>query len=108
MKFLALALILLAQPASAHRLVIYAFAETGEIVIESKFSTGRVPQAGSVSVTDPDGAVLAEFPLDGDGETRAPIPEGSARGVQVNVTTSEGHDDYWILTPADLGREDGN
>ncbi|NNU79204.1 hypothetical protein HMH01_02020 [Halovulum dunhuangense] len=93
----------LALPATAHRLVVYAHVEGGEIVVEAKFSNGNPAKLGEIRVIDAAAAELAVLPLDDDGETRFAIPAGAGQGVTVEVRTDEGHDDYWILSPADLG-----
>lgn len=99
-----LAVLLTAAPALAHRLVIYAYAEAGEVVVESTFSNGAPAGNGSITVKDGAGAVLAEMPLADTGETRFPVPEGGAEGIAVEVVTDAGHEDYWILTPEDLSQ----
>ena len=93
-----------AAPALAHRLVIYAYAEAGEVVVESNFSNGSPAGAGSITVKGGDGAVLAEMPLSETGVTRFAVPEGGAEGIAVEVLTDAGHEDYWILTPEDLAQ----
>jgi nickel transport protein len=92
-----------AAPALAHRLVVYAYAEGGEIVVEAKFSSGALAKAGEIRVLDAQNARLVTVPLEADGETRLPLPEGAAQGVTVEVETDKGHQNYWVLTPADLG-----
>ena len=99
-----LAALLAAAPAFAHRLVIYAYAEAGEVVVESEFSNGAPAGNGSIVVTDGDGAVLTEMPLSETGVTRFAVPEGGDDGIAVEVVTDAGHEDYWILTPEDLSR----
>ncbi len=99
-----IAALIWAAPAFAHRLVIYAYVEDDMVVLESNFSSGAVAGAGTVTVKDGEGAVLAEMPLSETGETRFGIPEGGEGGIALEVLTDAGHDDYWILTPEDLGQ----
>lgn len=103
-----LAALLLAAPAFAHRLVIYAYAEAGQVVVESKFSNDRPAVNGSIEVRDAAETVLMTLPIDQSGVTRFAIPEGAADGLTVEVRTDEGHDDYWVLTPDDLGMKPSN
>lgn len=93
----------LATPALAHRLVIFAYAEAGDIVVEAKFSSGALARAGEIRVLDAANVELLRVPMDSDGETRLPLPDGAEAGVTVEVITNKGHDDYWVLTPIDLG-----
>lgn len=97
--------LLLASPALAHRLVIYAYAEAGEVVVETKFDSGRPAKEGTMILRDAAEAELSRHPLEEDGELRVPIPNEGTDGLIVEVITGGGHSDYWILTPADLGLE---
>lgn len=109
MKRLLLALVVMgatAMPALAHRLVVFASydAETRQIVVETKFSNGNPAQRGEVRLMDATAVLLGSYPLAEGGITRIDLPaEGTEAGVSVEVFTDEGHDDYWVLTPADLG-----
>lgn len=98
----AAALASIAGPAAAHRLVIYAYAAAGEIVVEANFDNGNPAKAGEIRVQGADGTLLVTVPLDASGETRLPVPDAGSEGVTVEVETDAGHTDYWILTPADL------
>jgi nickel transport protein len=96
----------LTAPALAHRVVVFASVEAdgagGEVVVEAKFSTGRVPALGEVQVRDAAGALLATYPLE-DGGARFPLDRAAAAGgLEITVTTGDDHEGYWLLTPADL------
>ncbi|QHQ36406.1 hypothetical protein [Algicella marina] len=99
---LIVSLMLAATPTLAHRLVIYAYAAGGEVIVEARFSNQKPAQTGSVTVAAEDETVLAEAELDPSGETRIPISDSFAPGVIVTVKTGEGHEDYWVLTPDDI------
>ncbi len=103
LRTLTLLLALTALPAQAHRLVIYAYAEGSEVVVEAKFSNGNPAKLGEIRLLDQASTVLLTAPLDADGETRLPLPQAAAKGLVVEVETDQGHQDYWLLTPADLG-----
>ena len=97
----------LAGPAAAHRVNVFASvqeAEAGEVVVvEAKFSTGRIPALGEVRVEDADGVLLTTVPLE-DGIARIPLDRAAAAGgLSITVTTDDDHEGYWLLTPADLG-----
>ena len=96
----------LAGPAMAHRVNVFASVQDGkageEVVVEAKFSTGRIPALGEVRVEDAGGAVLATYPLE-DGAARFPLDrESAAGGLSITVRTDDDHEGYWLLTPADL------
>lgn len=99
---LALALLASALPAAAHRLIVFAFAEAGEIVVEAKFSNDAPAQMGALIVGGETGEELTRLPLDPSGTTRLPITPDFAKGVVLTIETEGGHSDYWILTPQDL------
>ncbi|GIT93205.1 hypothetical protein JANAI62_36510 [Jannaschia pagri] len=97
----------LGGPALAHRVTVFASvqaAEAGEVVVvEAKFSTGRVPTQGDVLVEDASGTLLATYPLE-DGVARFPLDRTvAAGGLSITVKTDDDHEGYWLLTPADLG-----
>lgn len=103
MKRLALALILWAGAAIAHQLTVFAFVDAGEVVVEARFSSGRIPVEGTVRVMDAAETLVLETPLAEDGTARFPLdPETAAEGLMIVVITSEGHENYWILTPQDI------
>ena len=96
-----------AGPAWAHRVNVFASVEDGaageEVVVEAKFSTGRIPALGEVVVEDAEGTVLATLPL-AEGAARFPLDrEAAAGGLSITVRTDDDHEGYWLLTPADLG-----
>ena len=101
---LAIATMISVAPATAHRLIIYAYAEAGDVVVESKFSNGRPAVAGEITIADAEGAELLSVPMAPTGTTRIPLPKDGSDGITVTVTTDQGHSDYWVLTPADLGK----
>jgi nickel transport protein len=92
----------------AHQLTVFAFVEDGDVVIEAKFSNGRVPVEGVVRVLDAGGAPLATLALGPGGTARFAFdPATGAGGLTIEVETGEGHEDYWILTPEDIARGSG-
>ncbi|MEM9228071.1 MAG: hypothetical protein AAGB10_00540 [Pseudomonadota bacterium] len=108
MKRIAVCLALLsAVPALAHQLVVYAYADAGEVVVEARFSNGNPAKQGEIRLLNAEALVLVKAPLEDDGETRLAVPDGADGGLTVEVETDAGHSDYWILTPSDLGLEAG-
>ncbi len=103
---LALGLALAAGSAAAHRLMVFASVQDGTVVVETKFSNGRLPAAGTVVVYDGENRELRRMPLGADGMVRFPA-EGGETGLRIEVETGEGHDEYWILTPEDIAAGGG-
>lgn len=94
--------------AVAHRLNVFAYVEAGEVIVESRFSNGNTPQIGEMRVLDAQNTLVLTLPLAEDGTARFPLdPAHSEAGLLIEVSTSEGHDNYWILTPDDIARGSG-
>lgn len=96
-------LLAMTTAAMAHGLNVFAFVEGDQLVVEPKFSSGRVPVAGEVRVLDGNEALLLTHTIEDDSEIRLPL-EGldTSTGLVIEVDTDEGHSDYWVLTPEDI------
>ena len=96
-------------PAAAHRLNVFAFIDGGDVVVEAKFSTGKRPVSGDVRVLDGNEALLVTMELGNNGTVRFPLSSvHHVGGLVIEISTGEGHDDYWILTPEDIARQAEN
>ena len=104
---LAAGLSLLTATASAHQLMVFAAVEGQEVVVETKFSNGKVPKTGTVTVYDGTDKVVGTHALSPDGTARFPLQHAES-GLRIEVTTGEGHDNYWVLTPDDIAKAAGN
>lgn len=102
----ALAALLLADPADAHGLRVFAWVDGAEVVVESRFSTGARPHAAQVRVLDADGAEIRVLTAGPDGVARFPL-DGAEGGLTLEVHVGDGHDGYWTLTPQDVARGNG-
>lgn len=91
----------------AHGLVVFAAVESDEVVVEAKFANGRPALAGEVRVLDGEGRELKRLELASQGPTRFPIGPEAAGGLVIEVFASDGHENYWILTPEDVARARG-
>lgn len=102
---IAIAMMGWASASMAHQLVVFAFVQDETVIVETKFSTGKIPLSGDVRVLDGENTLLLTVPLEKDGTARFPLdPEVSGDGLLIEVETGEGHDNYWILTPDDIAR----
>jgi nickel transport protein len=87
----------------AHQLTVFASVQDGEVVVESRFSNGNAPRLGEVRVLDGNNQALMTLPLQEDGTARFPLDRAAAgAGLLIEVTTGQGHSNYWILTPEDI------
>lgn len=104
-----LAVVALATTAQAHQLNVFAFVEDGTVVVETRFSNGNHPVSGTVRILNEKQETLLTLSLETDGTVRFPLDRAAAAsGLTIEVRTSEGHDDYWILTPEDIARGSGD
>ncbi len=104
---LATGLSLLTAAASAHQLMVFAAVEGQEVVVETKFSNGKVPKTGTVTVYDGEDKVVGTHALSPNGTARFPL-EHADSGLRIEVSTGEGHDNYWVLTPDDIAKASSN
>ncbi len=94
-----------ASAAFAHQLNVFASTDCEVVLIEAKFSTGRIPVMGEVRVLDGENTLLLNLELGEDGTVSIPLAELDATsGLLIEVDTGN-HDDYWILTPEDITRK---
>lgn len=101
---LLLAGLAVAAPAAAHRLNVFARVAGEEVVVEAKFSNGNPVKGGDVAVYDGAEALLLTVKTDDLGIARFPL-QGEATGLRIEMDAGDGHEDYWILTPADIAAQ---
>jgi nickel transport protein len=106
MRALLIAALLLAGPALAHRLNVFAWVDGDAVVVEAKFASGARPKVAEVRVFDAQDRLIRTMGVDANGAARFPL-EGATQGLRIEVDAGEGHEDYWILTPDDIARQTG-
>lgn len=107
-RALVFALCVAALPAAAHDLRVFASVAGETVTVESTFSSGRVPKGGEIRVLDANNVLLMTLAVGADGKTEFTLPEGVAEtGLMIEVDVSEGHSDYWMLTPDDIAYGQG-
>ena len=93
-------LLVLQISAAAHRMDLYVFVDGAVIYGETRYVPSGAPNAGHVRVRTPDGALLAEFPLESDGSFQYQTP---VRGdLNIQVDTPDAHRATYVLTEAEL------
>ena len=105
-RFLATVTLLLASVigASAHQLIVFASVDCEAVLVEAKFTSGRVAQKGDVRVLDGQNALLTTLQLESDGTVSVPLDSvDHSQGLLIEVDTN-GHENYWIVTPEDIAR----
>lgn len=108
---LLLCLAILPTGAHAHKVIVFAFVEGGEIVTESGFPGGRPCKGCGVTVQDLDsGAVLLEGVSGDDGICRFPLTEAvsaAEQGLEIILDAGEGHRATWKLAPGEYRKAEG-
>jgi nickel transport protein len=91
--FLAGTALLLATPASAHKVTVFAWIENDTLHTESKFGGGRPVVHGKIEVYDPQERRLLEGTTDDQGRLSFPVPQRSDLKVVMNA--GMGHTNHW-------------
>ncbi len=104
-------LVLLPVAAQAHKVLVFAYVEGGEIVTESGFPGGRPCKACTVTVRDAgSGTVLLEGVSGDDGIWRFPLTEAATaaeQGLEIILDAGEGHRATWKLAPEEYRKAGG-
>ena len=109
-RAIALAVLVAAAPmaATAHKLVVCASTDCEVVLVEAKFSSGKVAQRGEVRILDGDNTLLTTLELSTDGTAQVPLDSLDISGGLLIEVDTGGHDNYWILTPVDIARKCGS
>lgn len=98
---LACCLTLLPLAAQAHKVNVFAYAESGKIFIEGYFPDGKPVESGKIEVLDSQGRKLAEGVTDKEGKLSLPIPKREDLTIVLNA--SMGHKNTFTLKKEELG-----
>jgi nickel transport protein len=101
MVLVVLVSILVALPAYAHKVNIFAYVEDGKIHTESYFPDGKPVEDGTIEVLDSQNQKLAEGVTDKQGKCVLPIPKKDDLTIVINA--SMGHKNSYILKKDELG-----
>ncbi|MEI6560161.1 MAG: energy-coupling factor ABC transporter permease [Rhodospirillaceae bacterium] len=89
-----------ATPAEAHKLKVFATAEGASVTGRAYFSSGDRARQGEVTVTTPDGGLVARLPLGDDGGFR--FEAGQRADLRIRVDGGDGHVALYTLPAAEL------
>lgn len=96
------AILILASPALAHKVGVFAYVEDGRIKGEGYFAGGDKAVNCAVEVLDASGRTLASAQTDAQGGFSLPLP-AAAPPLTIVVQAGQGHRGDYTLTAADLG-----
>ena len=99
LAFIALVFFLVsAAPALAHKVVVFAYAEQGQIFVESGFGSKRPCKQSRVVVFRADaGDLVHEGQTNDQGKYQFDIPSGLDQALRVRVEAGPGHAGEWLL-----------
>lgn len=88
------------EPADAHRVILFAWAESDTVYVESKFNSGKKVKAGKIIVTDPQGTELVKGTTNEKGEFSFKVPQKT--DLKIVLVAGEGHRAEWTLPLAEI------
>lgn len=104
--FLFLSLFLIASPAWAHRVNIFALVEGNEILVECGFNRSQKVKGGQIEVFNAaSGERLLSGTTDAQGQFRFPIPPQALKAGQdlrIHINAGEGHQNDWTVAAAEF------
>jgi nickel transport protein len=104
---LLLLLTVLAAPAQAHRVNVFAWVEGGTVYGEAAFSGGKPAVNSLVAVLDAaTGEELLSLSTDAEGKFSFPVPKAAKeRGsdLKIALQAGMGHADMWVVKAAEFG-----
>lgn len=96
-----LVFLLLAVPAMAHKVNIFAYVENNIVYTESYFPDGRKVESGTIEVLNGAGTKLLEGKTDQEGLFSFPLP-AIKEDLTIVVNASMGHKNSYLLKKADM------
>jgi nickel transport protein len=92
---------LFAEPAFAHKVNVFAYAEGGKIYIESYFPDGKSVEGGRIEILDSQNQKVAEGVTDKEGKCVLPVPKKD--DLTIVIDASMGHKNSFLLKKSELG-----
>lgn len=109
-RTLALAALLLlcaAAPALAHKVTLFAYVESGQVVVDAFYSRSNKVRSGKILVADAaTGEKYLEVVTDEAGAARFPIPEkalAARRDLKLTLAAGEGHRNETLVRAGEFG-----
>ena len=94
-------LLLIAVPAMAHKVNIFAYVEKGTVYTESYFPDGKAVEEGIIEVFDGAGKKLLEGKSDKEGHFSFPLP-GKKEDLTIVLNASMGHKNSFVLKKTEM------
>ncbi len=94
-------LLLVAVPAMAHKVIIFAYVDNGAVHTESYFPDGKMVEEGTIEVLDNAGKKLLEGKCDKAGLFSFALP-AKKEDLTIVINTSMGHKNSFVLKKTEM------
>lgn len=104
-KHMALAvifLILFPLAAQAHRVIVFAWVEEGQIHVKGSFGKDRPAMNSKIELVTPEEVVLAQTTTDKKGMAVFALPQSIDSDLTVQLEAGPGHQGHWTLSQDEL------
>ncbi len=100
--FVLLLSLLIATPALAHKVSVFAYVEDGQLFVEGYFADGKKAMNSDVAVYDDSGALLFEGKTDDQGVLIFPVP-ATGSDLRISLNAGGGHKGEYVIPADELG-----
>ncbi len=90
-------LIMTAGPSFAHKVIVFAWVEDGNIYTQSSFGGKRKAKNCKIVVVDEKGTVVHKGMTDENGDHAFKIPKGVNSDLTINLEAGAGHKAHWLI-----------
>jgi nickel transport protein len=100
--FIALGLLIFNSSAMAHKVIVFAWVETGMIHIESSFGSNRPAKNCEIIIKTPEGTIVHQGLTDDQGLHALKIPDYMDSDLIVSLNAGPGHSGLWTIPKIEL------
>ena len=84
-------------PAFAHKVIVFAWIEDGQVYVEAGFGGKRPAKNCEIQASDHDGNIVYKGTTDDQGRHSFAIPKGFASDMVIELSAGPGHKGTWTL-----------
>jgi nickel transport protein len=102
---IAMVLLMFCTSALAHKVIVFAWVEQGQIHVEGSFGSDRPAKNCAVTVTDLNKVLVHQGLTDTQGQYSFAIPQNLDSDLVVEINAGPGHLGHWTIPKEELGGE---
>lgn len=102
LAFLIFAGLLVPSPARAHKVIVFAWVEAGQVEVEAGFGGKRTARNCSYTAMDEKGRIVHQGITDDHGRSRFPLPADISGALTIVLEAGPGHKGEWTLQADEL------